>query len=86
MKKILQSYLGSIYNLFVVHCGITDNPKNGVINVSVVFYKYIQRARMTKNRQIVLLLAAGAVSSKTPIYHVRLAQGFIIPSLMTSNV
>ena len=41
---------------------------------------------MTKNRQMVLLLAAGAVASKTPIYHVRLSQGFTIPSLMISSV
>jgi len=62
-----------------VKCNIATDPKSGVVNASLVFYKYIQRARLVKSRRLILLLAAGAFGAKPPIYYVRQSQGFIIP-------
>jgi len=86
IQTILQSYLGDLYNLFIVKCGIVDNSSLGVVEVSVIFYKYIQRARVVKTRRMSLLIAAGAFETKPPIYHVRLSQGFVIPAAMTARI
>jgi hypothetical protein len=86
IQSILQSYLGDLYNLFIVKCGVVDNSQKGVVEVSVVFYKYIQRARVVKTRRMALLIAAGAFETKPPIYHVRLSQGFMIPAAMGTHI
>jgi len=86
IQSFLQGYLGDLYNLFIVKCGIVENTQRGVIEVSVVFYKYIQRARVVKSRRMALLIASGAIESKPPIYHIRLAQGFMVPNAMISRV
>jgi hypothetical protein len=72
--------------LFIVKCNIVDDTKNSVVNVSVVFYKYIQRARIVKSRRMALLIAAGAFETKPPIYYVRQSQGFMIPTAMVSQI
>ena len=79
LVQLLNGYLGDLYNLAVVKCNIATDPKSGVVNASLVFYKYIQRARLVKSRRLILLLAAGAFGVKPPIYYVRQSQGFIIP-------
>jgi len=67
-------------------CILQDDTKKGIVNVSVVFYKYIQRARIVKSRRMILLLASGVIQNKLPIYHVRSAQGFVMPSLMVTRI
>jgi hypothetical protein len=79
IQTILQSYLGSLFNMFVVKCDLRDNISTNSFDVSVVFYKYIQRARLVKSRRMALLIAAGLFKTKPPLYYVRLAQGFVIP-------
>lgn len=70
--------MGDLYNLAVVKCNVATDPKSGVVSGSIIFYKYIQRARLVKSRRLILLLAAGAFSAKPPIFYVRQSQGFVI--------
>jgi hypothetical protein len=86
IQNILNCYLGDVFNLFVVKCVITDQTTTGVVNVSVIYYKYIQRARVIKSRRMALLVAIGAFEIKSPIYYVRQSQGFVIPSNMISKL
>lgn len=86
IQNILQGYLGDLFNLYVVKCGIVDNVQKDSIEVSVVFYKYIQRARLVKTRRMAMLVAAGAFESKPLIYYVRLSQGFVMPAMLVTRV
>jgi hypothetical protein len=86
IKSILNGYLGDIFNLFVVKCEITGQTQSGVIQVSVVFYKYIQRARVIKSRRMAVLVAAGAFAIKPPIYYVRQSQGFMVPASAVAKI
>jgi hypothetical protein len=79
IQTILQSYLGNTFNLFIVNCTLRGDVQTNAINVSAVFYKYIQRARLVKTRRMAFLIAIGAFKTKPPLYYVRLAQGFVVP-------
>jgi hypothetical protein len=79
IQTILQSYLGNAFNMFVVNCALRSDSQTGVLNISAIFYKYIQRARLVKTRRMAFLIAIGAFKTKPPLYYVRLAQGFIVP-------
>src|SRR4051812_24750890 len=79
IQTILQSYLGNTFNMFIVNCTLRSDIQTNVINVSAVFYKYIQRARLVKTRRMAFLIAIGAFKTKPPLYYVRLAQGFMVP-------
>ena len=79
VQIILQNLLGNQLNLFVVKCSLVDSVARDFVEVSVVFYKYIQRARMIKSQRVALLIIAGIFKNKPPLYHVRGAQGFIVP-------
>ncbi len=76
---MLNGYLGDLYNLAVVKCNIATDPKSGVVSGSIIFYKYVQRARLVKSRRLILLLASGAFGAKPPIFYVRQSQGFVVP-------
>lgn len=86
IQTILQSYLGSTYNLFIIKCDLQGPSSSNSVGVSVVFYKYIQRARLAKSLHMALLLATGAFKTKPPLYHVRLAQGFIVPQVVVNQL
>src|SRR6185437_13982818 len=79
LATILQGYLGNVYNLFVIKCNLIDNTNTGSVEANIIFYKYIQRSRIVKSRRMLLLIAAGIFKNKPPLYHVRMAQGFILP-------
>lgn len=80
LTSVLQSLLGVNYNLFVIKCGVIDTVRRNVVELNVVFYKYIQRARLVKSLRMALLIATGVFKVKPPLFHVRLAQGFVIPT------
>jgi len=70
----------------VLKCELNDKTKTGTVDVSVVFYKYIQRARIVKSRRMTLLVAAGAFEIKPPLYYVRQSQGFLVPSAIVIKI
>jgi hypothetical protein len=86
IQTILQSYLGNIFNMFIVKCDVRSDVHLNSIDVSAVFYKYIQRARLVKSRRMALLIAAGIFKTKPPLYYVRLAQGFVVPDLIVTQL
>jgi len=75
-----------VYNLFVIKCNLIDNTRNSSIEANIIFYKYIQRSRIVKSRRMLLLIATGIYKNKPPLYHVRMAQGFILPMLIVINL
>ena len=86
LQATLQSYLGNTFNLFVIKTGIVDITRRDVIEVHSVFYKYIQLRRMVKSFRLAWLIAVGAFKNKPPLYHVRLAQGFVMPTALVMKL
>ncbi len=86
LTTILQGYLGNVYNLFVIKCNLIDNTRTSSVEANIVFYKYIQRSRIVKSRRMLLLIAAGMFKNKPPLYHVRMAQGFMLPMSIVTNL
>ena len=86
LTTILQGYLGNTYNLFIVKCNLIDKTQRGSVEANIVFYKYIQRSRIVKSRRMLLLIAAGIFKNKPPLYHVRMAQGFVLPMSMVTQL
>jgi hypothetical protein len=67
------------FNVALVKCSVITT-KSSHISVQVVGYKYIQRARLVKSQRLALLIATGVFKNKPPLYHVRMAQGFVLPA------
>lgn len=80
ISKVLQRYLGHRFNIFILKCDLNLKKSQSVVEVSVVFYKYIQLPRIKKKSlRIRQLIKAGIISvtKKPPISYVRFAQGYI---------
>jgi hypothetical protein len=82
LQATLQNYLGNTFNLFIIKTGVVDNSRRDVVEVHSIFYKYIQLRRMVKSFRLAWLIAVGAFKNKPPLYHVRLAQGFVVPATL----
>ena len=85
LNSILQGYLGNTYNMYIIKCNLIDNTRRDCVEANIIFYKYIQRSRIVKSRRMLLLIAAGIFKNKPPLYHVRMAQGFVLPMSIVTH-